>query len=199
MSDAIQDARALLRANPMDIEALGAALDAMDHEQRVGFIRATSGGDQRRLWDAAEGRSTSLEDIVPADVAPGTEVIHVGQNSLPVFRAFEKRFCRDDARPDGLYGYNEGQTRPLIGPGYFVAHMFDERGEVGVDYHMVPPSEANLPSAWPAVKPNEQGLQVLVFAKMVDYLRKVSSHVTIGKAWKKGKETPTVFVLTRTP
>ena len=34
---------------------------------------------------------------------------------------------------------------------------------------------------------------------MVDYLRKVSSHVTIGKAWKKGKETPNVFVLTRTP
>ena len=199
MSDAVTEARALLRAPDLDLKALGTLLNAMSHEERVSVIRATSGKDQMKLWNAAEDEGTTLEDVVPSDVPPGTEVIHVGQNSLPVFRAFEKRFSRTASREDALYGYNEGQTRAVIGPGYFVAHQFDERGEVGVDYHMVPPDDADLPAGWPTVKPNEKGLQMFVFAGMVDYLRRVSDHVTIGKAWRKGKETPNTFVLTRTP
>ncbi|MEE2779883.1 MAG: hypothetical protein VYE15_05110, partial [Myxococcota bacterium] len=130
---------------------------------------------------------------------PATEVIHVGRNSLPAFRDFEKRFSRDDTREDALYGYNEGATRPLIGPGYFVAHLDENRSEIGVDYLMVPPDDANLPDGWPAVIPNEKGLQRFVYAGMVDYLRKVSEHILIGRAWRKGKVTNNYFVLCRTP
>ena len=37
---------------------------------------------------------------------------------------------------------------------------------------------------WPTIKLNTSGLCKVVYGNMLDYLRKVSSHVTIGKAWK---------------
>ncbi|MDA1267243.1 MAG: hypothetical protein O2816_19350 [Planctomycetota bacterium] len=136
---------------------------------------------------------------MPPGTPPATQVIHAGRNSLPVFTTFEKRFTRVEGRDDVLYGYNEGATRPLIGPGYFVAHFFADRGEIGVDYLQVPPTGALLPAGWPKIKPNTSGLQMLVYAGMVDYMRKVSSHVTIGRAYKKGtKELPHTFLLCRT-
>jgi hypothetical protein len=80
-----------------------------------------------------------------------------------------------------------------------VAHMYPSRGEVGVDYMQVPPANAKFPAGWPSVKPNESGLQRFVYANMVDYMRKVSSHVTIGRAYKGGtKELPHTFLLVRT-
>ena len=89
-------------------------------------------------------------------------------------------------------------TRSVIGPGCFVAHHFADRDEVGVDYYQVPPDDAVLPDGWPRPVPNEKGLQMLVYAKMIDYLRKVSDHVTIGRAVKNGKETGNYFLLCRT-
>jgi hypothetical protein len=196
MSDPV---RAALRAQPLDISALGEALDALaGDDARVSAIRAIGGRDQARIWAAATGRSTTLGDIVPPDREPATEVIHAGKNSLPVFTNFEKRFCGVADNPEVLYGYNEGMTRSFIGPGCFVARHFEDRDEVGVDYYQVPPDDAALPQAWPRPVPNERGLQMLVYAKMIDYLRKVSRHVTIGRAVKKGKETGNYFLLCRT-
>ena len=189
---------ALFSGSTLDLDAVGAALDAMDDAARPVAVRRLGKAAQRKLWDAAEGRGTSLSDIVPPSVPPATEVIHAGRNSLPAFRIFEKRFCRVAGDDSVLYGYNEGSTRPVVGPGYFVAHYFEERGEVGVDYFQVPPGDAALPDGWPTVKPNEAGLQRFVYAKMVDYLRKVSSHVTIGRAWRNGKMTSNFFLLCRT-
>ena len=40
-------------------------------------------------------------------------------------------------------------------------------------------------------------MEFAVFAKMIDYLRKVSKHVTIGRAYKHGEETPNYFLLSR--
>ena len=131
-------------------------------------------------------------------MAPATEVINAGKNSLPVFSHFEKRFCRTADNPDVLYGYNEGSTRKFVGPGYFVASVDAERGEVAVNYYHVPPEDAALPEAWPAIKPNEKGVQKFVYAKMIDYLRKVSDHVTIGRADRNGKTTNNYFLLCRT-
>ncbi len=191
--------RQALKAKPLNLDALGEALNAMgSDEERVAAIRTIGGGDQAKIWAAATGRSTSLEDIVPSSLEPATEVIHAGKNSLPVFSNFEKRFCRVDGRDDVLYGYNEGVTRSVIGPGCFVARLFEDRDEVGVDYYQVPPDDAALPDGWPRPVPNEKGLQVLVYSKMIDYLRKVSDHVTIGRAVKKGKETGNYFLLCRT-
>ena len=193
-SKRVQD---FLRASPLDIEGLGVELDAMNHGDRVAAVRGITGRQQAQIWSSAMGRITQLTDIVPAEVPPATEIIHEGKNSLPLFSSFQTRFCRPVDDDTVLYGYNEGLTRPLIGPGYFVAEYFDERGEVGVNYYKVPPHNAHVASGWPEVFPNEIGIQQFVFAKMIDYLRKVSRHVTIGRAYKHGEETPNYFLLSR--
>ena len=198
MENVIQQLRELITQTPMDLDAVASALNAMTEDQRVEGIRGLKKKHQTLLWDAAEGRATSLADIVPEDVGPAVEVIHKGKNSLPVFSHFEKRFCRTADDANVLYGYNEGSTRKVIGPGCFVASVDAERGEVGVNYYHVPPTDAALPEGWPAVKPNEEGIQKFVYAQMIDYLRKVSDHVTIGRAYRKGKVTNNFFLLCRT-
>jgi hypothetical protein len=188
----------LLTAPALDIDALAAQLEALGEPDKIAAVRRMNGRVQARLWQAAQGRSTSLSDLVPEGIAPGIEVIHAGKNSLPMFTHFEKRFCRASGHDDRVYGYNEGSTRKLVGPGYFVAYFYAERGEVGVNYYDVPPAGAQLPPGWPAIRVNESGLQRFVYAKMVDYLRKVSDTVTIGRAVRGGKETGNYFLLCRT-
>ena len=199
MSDAKQELKALLAADSVDLDAVAQRLDAMASDERVHAIRGLGKKAQVRLWNAAEGRATSLEDVVPSNVESAVEVIHAGKNSLPVFTNFEKRFCRVEGDDSVLYGYNEGPTRKLIGPGYFVTSFDAERGEVGINYYNTPPTDASLPEGWPAVRPNESGLSRFVYAKMIDYLRQVSTHVTIGRAVRKGKTTNNYFLLCRTP
>jgi len=194
----VRKALELLAAEPLDIDALAAQLDRMDEGRTLAFVRRVKARDQARLWAAAEGRPTRLVDLVPEGVPEGVEVIHVGRNSLPLFTAFEKRFARVPGEPGKLHGYNEGATRKLIGPGYFVAAEDGERGEVGVNYYEVPPGDEHLPDHWPKVKPNESGLQRFVFAKMVDYLRRVADGVFIGRAVRKGRVTNNYFLLCRT-
>ncbi|SVE18852.1 uncharacterized protein METZ01_LOCUS471706, partial [marine metagenome] len=124
----------LLTADALDLDAIAAALDAAGPEERARLIRGIGGRAQARLWEAAKGRSTSIADVVPEGVAPATEVRHLGKNSLPLFSHFEKRFCRVEGDPGTLYGFNEGSTRPLIGPGYFIAGVDAQRGEVAINY-----------------------------------------------------------------
>ena len=182
-----------------DIDAIAASLDAMDVEARKAAVLDLDPKAQRVLWDLTRGRAVSLDDMVPADRGPLETVRHFGRNTLPVFKLFEKRFCRpaaDAAAQDVLWGYNEGASRPLIGPGYFVCRATpdDSRGASVVDYYAVPPGK---PADWPKIRSNETGLQTLVYAKMHDFLRKVSEGVTIGRAYKKDRQTPNLFVLCR--
>ena len=189
--------KTIIDAPELDIDALATCLDGLGHDARVEAIRSMKKKTQAQIWDAADGRATNLADIVPESVGPAIEVIHSGKNSLPVFTCFEKRFCRVANDSNALYGYNEGSTRKFIGPGYFVASVDEDRGEVGVNYYDVPPQDALLPIEWPAIKSNEKGVQRLVYAKMIDYLRKVSDHVMIGRAYRKGKITNNYFLLCR--
>ena len=53
------------------------------------------------------------------------------------------------------------------------------------------------PPGWPDVKRNDQGLTRFENAKKLDYLRRVSKHVLIGRAHKGGKEMPNWFLLCR--
>jgi hypothetical protein len=196
---AAADITAILARDPLDVDALGRALDALDDRARVALVRSWGKDVQRRLWAACEGRRTTLDDFVPPGVAPRTEVVHAGRNSLPVFTRFEKRFTRVPGRDDVLYGYNEGPTRAIVGPGYYVAHVFSDRGEVGIDYLETPEPGSPLPATWPEIRTNESGLQKFVYAGMVDFMRKVSSHVTIGRAYKRGEDAlPHTFLLVRT-
>ena len=56
---------------------------------------------------------------------------------------------------------------------------------------------ASVPAAWPAVKANDRGLQVLVYNKTRDFMRRVSEHVSIGMAFKVEKSLNNWFTLVR--
>lgn len=180
------------------IEEIGERFDSMSHDERVREMRSMCPATQALLWQMAEGTEVTLADIVPEDVPPLTEVIHFGKNSLPVMSHFEKRFCRP---PEGteesvLYGYNEAKIRPIVGPGYFVVRETPGkiRGSVVVDYYKTPPAK---PASWPKIATKDCGLSALVYGFMNDYLRRVSSHVTIGRAFKHHKMTNNYFLLCR--
>ena len=182
---------------PERLDALAAHLDSLSDEARVRFVRALGAKTQARLWEAAEGRPASLNDLVPPSVGPGVEVIHRGKNSLPLLSHFEKRFCRSVERDDTLFGYNEGPTRDLVGPGYFVVHSTSGCEEIAVDYREVPAAHDALPLGWPELRENGLGLQKLLYANMVDHMRRISRHVTIGRATREGRVTNNFFLLCR--
>jgi hypothetical protein len=190
-----------LREETLQMPALAAFLDALSHAERVVAVRRTRRTDQRRLWQAADGfAELALEDLVPAAVPAGAAVRHFGKNTLPVFTHFEKRFLRpeglDPRKPDLLYGYNHQSMAFVTGPGYYVARQDPSRPEVLVDYNQVPPE---APEGWPPVRRNESGLGRFVYGFMVDTLRRVSEHVTIGSAAKNGRDMGSWFLLTREP
>jgi len=176
-------------------------LDALGHEDRVLAVRGIGRREQARLYAAVDGfRPVVLADLVlPATAAMAT-VRHFGKNTLPAFTHFEKRFCRpegaDPARPSELYGFNFQTMSPVTGPGYFVAQPSPERpdAEVEVDYRRVPPIH---PEGWPEIRSNERGLSRFVYGFMIDTLRRVSEHVTIGSAARKGKDMGSWFLLCR--
>jgi hypothetical protein len=203
MSDASHAATAeflgRLRADSIASAELGEFLDGLSHEDRVAATRATKRSDQRQLYAASDGfREVTLRDLVAPPVPALTTVRHFGKNTLPAFTHFEKRFCRPgDADPDEpkqLWGFNFQTMQPLTGPGYFVAREDPDRPEVLVDYHEVPPS---APPGWPPVQRNERGRGRFVYGFMIDTLRRVSEHVTIGSAARKGKDMGSWFMLVR--
>jgi hypothetical protein len=129
-----------------------------------------------------------------------TEVIHEGKNSLALFTRFQKRFCRParETNPPELWGYNEQAMRLVTGPGYFVAYQPAEplalAGGVVIDYRRVPPDR---PAGWPAILPNTARLSRFIYNGTVDVMRRVSDHVTIGRAMRGSQPMDNWFVLVR--
>lgn len=194
----------LIQSPNAHIDSIGAYLDGLSHQGRVAETRAISRGEQARLYElAAAAAPLTLDYFVPASVGPLVEVIHEGKNSLPLpfFREFQKRFCRPESGSGQLFGYNEGSSRGLIGPGYYVAHAtagnpeWEKRGAIVVDYFMVP--EGKVVDGWPEIKRNNQGLQVLVYNQTRDFMRRVSAHVSVGAAFKVEKALGAYFLLVR--
>lgn len=180
----------------LDLECLAAALDGLGHEGRVHCIRHWGRKRQEEIFEAVKGfRPLTLDHLVPASVGPLVEVIHDGQNTLPAFSQFQKRFCRPpaDGPKDILWGYNHATLSGITGPGYFVARQADA-GELDIDYRSLPTDK--VPS-WPAILPNSARLGSLVYEGMVDHLRGISEHVSIGRAEKGGKLMNAWFVLVR--
>lgn len=190
----------------IDLPRLSEVLDGLGHVGRLDTIRHWSGDVQARLFEAAKGfHPLTLDDFVPSGVEPMIEVIHHGKNSLPAFTHFQKRFCKPKAPEEGaeapneLWGYNEQTFGTFTGPGYFVTHLPEGRedgaaGEVDIDYRKIPPGKVE---SWPPILTNDARLGTLVYAGMVDVMRGISSHVTIGRAMKKGKYMDAWFVLCR--
>ena len=192
----------MLQSPTMTVQELAAWLDGMDHAGRMAAMATSSRAEQRRLWELAEKSAPlTLDHFLPPSVGPRTEVIHHGRNSLPVFRSFQKRMSRPEDGSARAFGYNEGSTRALIGPGYFVLHEtlghpgWEERGAQVVDYFMMP--DGPVPAGWPKVIPNSQGPQILVYHRTRDFMRGVSAHVSIGAAFKVESPMHSWFTLVR--
>ncbi len=185
MAQIAEDIVALARSDAPGIDEMAERLAEATHAQRVEAIRQFGRGIQRRLFDACQGRPVALDQIVPPEADPMVETIHDGQNTLPVFRAFQKRFCRPapgatSSERDEVWGYNEQTFKPFTGPGYFVAYEDEQTGEVCIDYRELP---SDRPEGWPEIVPNERRLGRFVYAGTVDRLRGVSEHVTVGRAF----------------
>jgi hypothetical protein len=201
------DLAALIADPRAGIADIAAYLDGLGAAGRWGQVRRLDRDQQRLLYRRAEGTDVDLVGAAGTRV----EVIHDGMNTLPVpalLRRFQKRFCRPDGdadRGDELFGYNEGPTRRLIGPGYFVATTTARRagehpgwpayGGVVVDYHRVP--DGAVVDGWPPVVPNSRGLQRFVFHETRDFIRGVSRQVSIGAAFKRDKPLDHYFILCR--
>jgi hypothetical protein len=192
----------LVHRGATHIDEIAAYLDGLSADHRRYEVRQLGKAEQERLFElAAAAPPITLEHFVPAARPPRTEVIHDGKNTLPAFQTFQKRFCRPDGDGGRLFGYNEGITRALLGPGFFVAHPtagnaeWERRGAVVVDYYMMPDGE--VAPGWPRVVPNTEGLQVLVYHQTRDFMRRVSAHVSIGAAYKGEKKLGAYFALCR--
>jgi hypothetical protein len=196
---ALGELTARLTEEPIRMKELAALLDGLAHEARVAWVRSVGRRDQRRLYEAAAGfLPLALADLVPPSRADEATVRHFGKNTLPAFTWFEKRFARpageDPRAPATLHGFNFQTLSWLTGPGYYVAHADPERPEVLIDYREIPPT---APPGWPALRRNEVGLSRFVYGNMVDRLRRVSEHVTIGSAARNGRDLGSWFLLTR--
>jgi hypothetical protein len=178
---------------------IAALLDGLSGENRAAVVRRLGRRDQKALYRKVEGFAPlELIDLVPANRSDLEQVRHLGRNSLPLFTIFEKRFCRlpDSApdRPEALAGYNFQTMSPVTGPGYFMARDDPKTREVLVDYHRLPDQK---PADWPPIRSNESGLSRFVYGFMIDRLRRVSKHVTIGSAARNGQDLGSYFVLCR--
>lgn len=186
----------LLKTSP-SLAAVAAHLDALDTEALRAQALTLDRSSQRRLYDLASNEIGL--DHFATSTAP---VTHAGRNTLPLpppFKSFAKVFARPEDGSDRLFGFNESPSRPLIGPGYFVAYAtagnpaWQARGGVVVDYFQVP--DGPVPDGWPKVVPNSHGLQYFVYRHTRDFMRRVSGRVSIGAAYKVEKALDHYFVL----
>jgi hypothetical protein len=213
---AVRDGEPVVEANPdalsacsmdvnvfiepkVDLARLAQALDDIGHPGRVWAMKKWTKSIQSRLFDAADGfRPLDLEFFVPSDRGPLEEVIHHGHNTLPAFNSFQKRFCKPSAGGETgvLYGYNHNPkfTGMMTGPGYYVAHPSETPGLLAVDYTRTPPEK---PESWPAIVPSASRLGLFVYGGMIDYMRGISKHISIGRAFKGGRYIDAWFVLCR--
>lgn len=187
------------------IASIGAYLDDLPAGERLAETRTLGRADQRRLYQkAAEAAPLTLDDFVPAGAPARKEVIHDGRNTLPLpggLKLFQKRFCRPEGGGDRLFGYNHSPFLSTIGPGFFVAvptagnRDWEARGAVVIDYFQIP--DGPVADGWPRVIPNSKGLQVFVYNKTRDFMRRVSKHVSVGAAYKVEKALDHYFMLCR--
>jgi hypothetical protein len=195
----------LIRAGA-PIDRIAGYLDGLSYPQQLTQVHSLKRREQSRLYELAEkAPPLTLEHFVPADRPSLAPVIHQGLNTLPFpgFRRFQKHFSRPDDGTQRLFGFNEGLSRPFIGPGYFVVHAtagnptWEPRGALVVDYFQVP--DRPVPEGWPRVLPNLLGLQVFVYFHTRDFMRRVSSRVSIGAAFKSERAIGAYFTLLREP
>jgi hypothetical protein len=180
----------------IDLARIAEILDGLGHDGRCHTVRTWTKRHHGSIFEAAKGfRPLDIDFLVPGG-AVLEEVIHEGHNTLPMFRRFEKRFVKIEGESYPVGGYNHQSMEAFTGPGYFTVTKgeTDHEGELVIDYRTVPRTK---PASWPEIRSNDSGLAALVNGGMVDYLRGISSHVSIGVAFKDGAPRGQWFTLVR--
>ncbi len=181
-------------ANPTLAE-IAAHLQKLSHGDRIAQTLELDKSDQVRLWElAAAGSALSLDYLLPKGAKVLEPFPFEGRNSLPLYRFFQKVFYRQS---NGVIaGYNNSPAAWIAGPGYYVAEMSGRNPkEIAVNYLKLP---GEHPAGWPDIRDNMAGLGRFIYGGTVDYLRRVSDDVVIGRAYKGGdQEMPNWFVLCR--
>lgn len=185
----------LLAADPADVPAIRKLLDESDTHGRLHQVRSLPRKQHAKLYDVCKAaRPVTREDFIPPEFADAV-VRHHGINTMPMFRTFEKPMYVTEG---GLIGGRNVQFWSWItGPGYFTVTSGDGPGDEGgvyFDYTTLPDSK---PSAWPTIRSNRFMFSYFVYAYMNDFMRSVSEHVTIGKAYRNGKSLGMYFILVR--
>lgn len=181
----------------VDLERLVELLDGMGHEGRLHTIRTWSKHDMERIFNAVKGHKPIDLDYVCPTTDPLVEVIHDLHNALPGMpRPVQKRFARMPDVADQVEGYNQQPLNNVTGPGYYLASKGDgdHEGEVVIDYEKIPSVK---PDNWPAIQKNGGLIGGIVYGGMTDYLRGISTHVSIGEAFKGGKSRGQWFAMVR--
>jgi len=192
--------RDLLDADRPDMAASAAFLDGLGHDDRLAEVRSLGRRHLAKLFEAAAGHlPLTTEHFVPATCKALVEVVHHGQNSLPLFGEFAKVMCRpdsDETNGTELWGYNRGYgiVMTTVGPGYFVLRPAESQGEMLVDYLRTPPRK---PDPWPPIIDNGSRLSFFVYNKSQDLVRGVSRHVCIGRQLRNDRPQPFWFALCR--
>lgn len=181
------------------IERITTALDRMDPKSRLWTVMSIEPKEQAKVWELFADSTIDADHFVPSGIEPLKPVIHHGKNTLPMHNYFEKRFCRADDDSGELWGYNHQSWAFATGPGYFVAHAADGEGKdlpsnYLIDYTRIPKKK---PNGWPDIIPNEAKLGRFVYAGTKDYMRKISDHVSIGRAYRGNHAMDAWFILCR--
>jgi len=177
----------------LDPRSVEKSLDQLGHTERMRAMWQLGRRGQARLFDAVAGRGqVTLDDLVPPAQPTGQPIVWHGINNLALFRSFKKPMYR--SADGGRGGRNEQMWDWLVGPGFFSLPEAETPGEVWIDYVNLP---TTAPEGWPRIRSNATGLSFFVFRGLRDLLRRVSTHVLVGKAFRNGRPLPNYFVLVR--
>ena len=172
-------------------------LKGLSDQEQVGEVRSLSIKQVHRCWARFEpGETINLEYLVPEHLGASVPGHHLGINTLPMGRFFEKRFVRAPDAPGELWGYNHQSLAWLTGPGSFVVHEAgsENHDALFIDYRSIPSGDIE---GWPAPKSNDRGIAKLVYGGMQDFMRRVSDRVSVGRAFVRGKDLGASFMLVR--
>lgn len=181
----------------INLERITEILDGLGHEGRVHTTHTWGKAEMEKVFDAAKGyKPVDVDFFVPVS-EPLVEVQHDLHNTVPLpGTEGQKRFARSTADANVLIGFNPQPMNAFSGPGYFTATKGegDHAGELVVDYTKIPTEKV---ASWPAIRDNGGFIPGIVYGGMTDYVRAISSHVSIGKAFKGGQSRDAFFTIVR--
>lgn len=180
----------------VNVERIVELLDGLGHEGRYHTVRTWSKKEMERIFDAVKGhKPVDLDFFCPVS-EPKVEVIHDLHNAMGLPGYTQKRFCKVPGDDATLAGWNATSTNIFTGPGYFSATKGtgEYEGELVVDYTKLPKDKD---PRWPPIQENGGLIGGIVYGGMIDYVRGISSHVSIGKAYKGGKPRGFYFAMVR--